>query len=90
MSGVLNSYNCKHLGLKEGSSFQDMRDAVSQMDDRGSGYDRKKDGKNIWVAPYKKDPKLILNPNIEVYEVLTLEELSNYKFDATAEYYELK
>tara|TARA_R110002096_G_scaffold217142_4_gene405186 strand:+ start:15338 stop:15628 length:291 start_codon:yes stop_codon:yes gene_type:complete len=81
MSGVLNSENCAYLGLPEGSTFQDLREAAEQMDDRGSGYDRFKAGKIIWVAPYKSDPNIIFNPKPEIYEVLTLEELKNYNFD---------
>ena len=81
MNGVLNSDNCIYLGLEEGSTFKDMRDAVINMGDRGSGYPRTKNGKSIWVAPYKKDPTLIFNPKPTIYEVLTLEEFNNYGFD---------
>jgi len=81
MSAVLNDDNCVYLGLEVGSTFQDMRDTAEQMDDRGSGYDRTKDSKTIWIAPYKNDPNLIFNPKPLIYEVLTLEEFNNYGFD---------
>ena len=81
MAGVLNYENCIYLGLEEGSTFHDLRDAAEQLDDRGSGYNRTKGGKVIWVAPYKNDGKLILNPKPEIYEVLTLLEFNNYEFD---------
>lgn len=90
MSGVISFGNCNILGIPEGTTFSGLHSIVKGMNDRGSGYFRTKGGKQIWIAPYTSNSNLTLNPDPEIYEILTLEEFNNYGFDVTVGHYELK
>lgn len=69
--------NCTHLGFPLGTTFEQMRGYGAPF----NGYDRTKDGSNIWVLPFFVDSSLTFEENPTVYEVLTLEELGAYPFD---------
>lgn len=86
MGGVLNPYNCSMLGIPEGTTFGGLRNILISMKNKGSGYLKTKDGKSIWVAPFTSDNNLILNPNINIYEVLTLDEFNSFGFDVIDDY----
>tara|TARA_R110000822_G_scaffold10646_6_gene40163 strand:+ start:3309 stop:3590 length:282 start_codon:yes stop_codon:yes gene_type:complete len=81
MNEVISSVNCDILGIPEKTTFDGLRKITESLKDRGSGYVKSKEGKYIWIAPYKDSGNLILNPNEDIYEVLTEEELNNFNFD---------
>lgn len=76
-SVALLDENCVHLGLLEGTTFEQMRLGGTPY----NGYFRKKDGVDVWVLPFYADPALNLKDDPEVYEVLNASELSSYGFD---------
>lgn len=74
---VLSDKNCMVLGLPLGSDYNFFKAALGKY----WGEFKKKNGLNIWVAPFWKNNNLIIE-NIEgVDEILTKEEFDKYDFD---------
>lgn len=76
-SVALLDENCVHLGFPLGTTFEQMRLGGAPY----NGYFKKKDGKSIWILPFFKDSGLSLKDDLEVYEVKSAKELSEYGFD---------
>lgn len=69
--------NCAHLGLPEGTTFEQMRLGGAPY----NGSIKQKDGVDKWVLPFFEDTNLVLKEDPEAYEVLSLSEITNYGFD---------
>lgn len=73
----LSNNNCLALGLPLGSDYNFFKSALGKY----CGIFKKKNGLDIWVAPFWVRNDLVME-NIEgVDEIITKEELENYGFD---------
>ena len=78
---VLSDHNCNVLGLPLGSDYNFFKMALGKY----CGGIKKRNGLDIWVAPFWRNPNLVME-NIEgVDEIITKEELENYGFDEPEE-----
>ena len=81
MFHALSNHNCLALGLPLGSDYNFFKMALGKY----CGSIRKKNGLDIWVAPFWRNESLIMENIVGVDEILTKEELEVYGFDEQEE-----